>query len=134
MVHRRRFKSRRRSADADAVGAELRQLVDRNLSWARDEVVLLVGTLALPGEDQLGRLLDQLARLTADTNDPGRRLALLLQLGVAMTGLFETVERQGRLDRLELGDLLYTLLRSDLPDAGGEAPEPGADPVGPRPS
>ena len=134
MVDRRRFKSRQRSADAEAVGVELRQQVDRNLSWARDEVVLLVGTLALPGQDRLGRLLDQLARLTADTKDPGRRLALLVQLGVAMTGLFETVEQQGRLDRLELADLLYTLLRSDVPDPGGEAPEPGTDPVRPRPS
>jgi hypothetical protein len=98
------------------MASDLREHVDRNLSWARDEVVLLVGTIALPGEDQLGRLLDQLGRLTAGTDDPGRRLALLLQLGVALTGVFQTVDELGGPDRLEVADALYTLLRSDLPD------------------
>jgi hypothetical protein len=98
------------------MAAELRHQVDGNLAWARGEVVLLVGTIALPGHDQLSRLLDQLARLAAGTDDPGRRLALLVQLAVAMTGLFQTVEEHGGFDRLELADALYTLLRADPSD------------------
>ncbi|MEA3216336.1 MAG: hypothetical protein QOJ19_2492 [Acidimicrobiia bacterium] len=110
----------------------VRQRVDGNLAWARDEVVVLVGTIALPGADRCIRLIEHLGRLSQGTDDPARRLALLLQMGAAMSGMFESIDRLAGVDPLDLADDLFSMLGGDEaveldePERVGAAAAPSA--------
>lgn len=113
----------------------VRQRVDGNLAWARDEVVVLVGTIALPGADRCLRLIEHLGRLSLGTDDPARRLALLLQMGAAMSGMFESIDRMAGVDPLDLADDLFSMLGGDdsveldEPERAGAAAGQGVDRV-----
>jgi hypothetical protein len=112
----------------------VRQRVDGNLAWARDEVVVLVGTIALPGADRCIRLIEHLGRLSQGTDDPARRLALLLQMGAAMSGMFESIDRLAGVDPLDLADDLFSMLGGDAveldePERVGAAAAPSAERV-----
>jgi hypothetical protein len=87
---------------------------------------VLVGTIALPGDDRVVRLVEHLGRLTEGTDDPGRRLALLLQMGAAMSGVFESVDRLAGVDPLDLADDLFSQLEADSLD-GVDVGEPAGE-------
>ncbi len=86
-----------------------------NLAWARREVLNLVERLVLAADnDDFAAVSGRLARLTNDTVDPARRLALLLQLSVAIAGTVDVAEARRGVDReslvLDLAPALRTCL------------------------
>ena len=86
-----------------------------NLAWARREVLDLVERLVLAADnDDFAAVSGRLARLTNDTVDPARRLALLLQLSVAIAGTVDVAEARCGVDRerlvLDLAPALRTCL------------------------
>lgn len=86
-----------------------------NLAWARREVLDLVDRLVLAVDsDDFAAVSGRLARLTNDTVDPARRLALLLQLSVAIAGTVDVAEARHGVDRESLVLDLAPTLRSCL--------------------
>ncbi|MDH4145154.1 MAG: hypothetical protein OEY23_08295 [Acidimicrobiia bacterium] len=87
----------------------------RPLTWARDEVLELVDRMAnAVDDDDFVAVTGRLARLVNDTSEPAKRLALLLQLSVAVAATVELAEGQGYIDRERLSIDLAPALRTDL--------------------
>lgn len=82
-----------------------------NLSWARKEVLDLVHDLIDLTDDVGTRAVDRICRLSAESSDAGRRMALLVQLSAALAGTVAIAEGSpGSFCREllveELGDLI----------------------------
>ncbi|MDH4144091.1 MAG: hypothetical protein OEY23_02870 [Acidimicrobiia bacterium] len=91
--------------------------VDQTLAWARGEVLELLGHLVQPDSEAAARSVnDRLVRLCSTTDDPGRRLALLLQLSVACAGIIDIADFRSGVDRETLVADLAPALRSTLAD------------------
>ncbi len=85
------------------------------LGWAKDEVLDLVDAMVNAlDDDDFASIQGQLADLNAKTTDPGRRLAILLQMSVACAGIVDIAEIGQGIDRSTLALDLAPALRSCL--------------------
>ncbi|MDH4145376.1 MAG: hypothetical protein OEY23_09440 [Acidimicrobiia bacterium] len=92
-------------------------MVVPNLSWARAEVLDLVADLASADAEVGARAVDRLSRLSRAAADPGRRMALLVQLSAALAGTLTIADSSPNgLDRRTLREDLSHLVRGALHD------------------
>jgi hypothetical protein len=90
------------------------------LAWARREVLDLVDRLVLAVDtDDFAAVSGRLARLANDTVDPSRRLALLLQLSIAIAGTVDVAETRRGVDRERLVADLAPAMRNCLHEPRG---------------
>jgi hypothetical protein len=89
------------------------------LAWAKREVLELVEALVTAtDDDDMAAIQAALTRLTTATADPARRLALLLQLGVACAAIVDIAEFRHTIDRETLvGDLAPALRTCLVPSS-----------------
>jgi hypothetical protein len=96
------------------------------LSWAKREVLDLLDALVNASDDgDFESVQRTLATLNTRAADPGRRLALLLQMSVACAGIVDIAEMRQGIDRGTLALDLAPALRSCLHQPGVSA-EPTA--------